>query len=94
MKMGKSKWLSTLRLLMGLVVLFIGSSLCLAQENGNANSNGQVKSNAQSKQAGPPAGCKAGKMRCLNNKNRWDAAIRNADRRATELRKHHGEVKQ
>ena len=89
--MGKSKWLSTLRLLLGLVVLLIGPSLCLAQGN---SSNGQARRNAQSKQAGPPAGCKAGKMRCLNNKNRWDAAIRNADRRAAELRKHHGEVKQ
>lgn len=91
--MRESKWLSTLRLFMGLIVLLMGSSLCLAQGNGNANSHGQGNSNGQTKQAGPPSGCKPGKMRCVNNQHRSDAAIRNADRRADNLRKQQGKGK-
>jgi hypothetical protein len=91
MKMGKYKLLSALRMLVGLVALLLGAGLCLAQSNGNgyaaANGNGQLN------QSGPPAGCKPGKMRCLNNDHRRAAAVRNADRRAAHLRKHQGGVK-
>ena len=41
---------------------------------------------------GPPAGCKAGQMRCISNKLRWQAAINTANRRAAYLRTH-GKVK-
>ena len=98
MNMGKNKWLSTLRLLLGLVVFFMGAGLCLAQSNGNANGNGQANGNAQpngsaqSTHAKPRAACKPEQMKCTTNNHRWAAAANSADRRAANIRKHHGEV--
>jgi hypothetical protein len=37
-----------------------------------------------------PKGCETGKMRCVTNDVRWQAAIKAADRRAANMRKQGG----
>ncbi len=41
---------------------------------------------------GPPV-CQPGQMRCITNDHRWAAAVRHADARADQVRKHRGVVK-
>jgi len=63
-----------------------------AQSGTTAQAHEQTASTTTKPQAGPK-GCPTGKMRCLTAKDRWAAAIRNADRRAAYARTHGGKVK-
>ena len=69
-------------------VVLILAAFCWGIAQNNSQNSNQSQAPAQSKSAKGPQ-----QMRGTTNAHRWAAAANHADRRASQVRKHHGKVK-
>ena len=76
-----------LALVVFVCALGLGTLQLRAQTGTAAQSQSPDKPAAKPK---VPKGCESGKMRCVSNNVRWEAAIQADDRRAADKKKHGG----
>lgn len=84
--------LKPVRILLAIGVVCCGMGMARAQSS-DANSTASTMAPQVKPPSLPPNACASGKAKCITTDMRWQAAARNADRRADQIRKNNGKAK-
>lgn len=73
-----------------LAIVSLGIGIGRGEPQAQQQTQAVSKDKPQAAKPAAPKGCESGKMRCLTNDVRWQAATKAADRRAAHMRKNGG----